>query len=146
MEAKKVNAGREDFDYDLNDDGLKAVMREKFQDMSQAGAAPKAARKSTPAPAKETAKARKDKPLEADWEPVQKLPDNLKADGNLLQDAPDWMDKLKSCAKCTALFGGLCMLFFYWQQAGLMDAAAAMPSMITCGVLAGFGVGKNAGR
>lgn len=56
--------------------------------------------------------------------------------------APNWMDKLKGCVKWSALFSGLCGLFFYWQQTGLMDPAAAMPCMLTCAVLTGVSIGK----
>lgn len=128
MEAKE-------FDLDPNDDGLKAVMGDKFWDMSPRPAkTPKAAAQMEQKPVKPNnpAKTREEKPMDASWEPVK--PD------------PGWMDKLKACAKWAALFGGLCTMFFYWQQAGLMDTSAAMPSMITCGVLAGYGVGKNATR
>lgn len=57
--------------------------------------------------------------------------------------APNLFDRLKGCAKWAVTFGGLSMLFFYWQQTGLMDPAAAVPSMCACTCLAGYGVGKN---
>ena len=60
--------------------------------------------------------------------------------------APSFMDRLKGCAKWAVIFGGLTMLFFYWQQVGMMDPAAAVPSMCACTCLAGFGVGKSALR
>lgn len=58
--------------------------------------------------------------------------------------APCFMDRLKGCTKWAMTFGCLTMLFFYWQEAGLMAPAAAVPSMCACTCLAGFGVGKNA--
>jgi hypothetical protein len=57
---------------------------------------------------------------------------------------PNWVDKLKAATKGAVLFGALCGLFFYWQQTGLMAPAAAMPSMLTCALMAGWHVGKTA--
>lgn len=59
---------------------------------------------------------------------------------------PSFLDRLKGCAKWAVTFGSLSMLFFYWQQTGLMDPAAAVPSMCACTCLAGFGVGRYALR
>lgn len=64
------------------------------------------------------------------WEPVK--------------PQPNWMDKLKACAFGVLTFGGLAMLLFYWQQAGLMASEAAVPSMCVCTALAGWSIGKNA--
>ena len=58
--------------------------------------------------------------------------------------APNLFDRLKGCAKWAVTFGSLSMLIFYWQQTGLMDPAAAVPSMCACTCLAGYGVGKHA--
>ena len=55
---------------------------------------------------------------------------------------PDWLARLKTSATWTALYSGLCVLIFYWQQTGLMEPAAAMPSMLTCTLLIGVSVGK----
>ncbi len=71
----------------------------------------------------------KDKPINAQWEPV-------KGD-------PNFMDRMKACAKWCVLFGGLSMLFFYWQQTGQMEASAAVPSMCVCTLMAGVGIGRN---
>lgn len=67
----------------------------------------------------------------AEWQPVKER---------------NWMDNLKDCVKSTAIFGGLNMLIWYWQIAGLMDETIALPSMLVCAALAGFGVGKAAVR
>ena len=58
--------------------------------------------------------------------------------------APNFFDRLRDCTKWAVTFGALTMLFFYWQETGLMDPVAAVPSMCVCTCLAGFGVGKNA--
>lgn len=71
----------------------------------------------------------KDEPTNVQWEPV-------KGD-------PNFMDRLKACAKWVALFGGLSILIFYWQQTGQMEASAAVPSMCVCALMAGVGVGRN---
>lgn len=56
---------------------------------------------------------------------------------------PNWLDNLKACVKWVGLFGGLCVLLFYWQQTGQMESSAAVPSMCVCCGLAGLGIGKN---
>ena len=71
----------------------------------------------------------KDKPIASQWQPPK--------------PAPNWMDRLKGCAKRTALFSGLCILIFYWQQTGLMESAAAVPSMLACMLFAGVSIGKG---
>ena len=72
-----------------------------------------------------------EKPVEAQWEPVKEH---------------SWMDNLKTCAIWAVGFGSLTFLFFSWQQAGLMDASVAVPTMLTCTALGGWGVGRNAMR
>lgn len=72
------------------------------------------------------------KAVDAPWDPV-------KAD-------PNWLDSLKGCVKHAAIFGGLSVLVFYWQQAELMDSSIAIPTMCVCAALAGLGVGKNVHR
>lgn len=56
---------------------------------------------------------------------------------------PTERDRLKNAVKWSVTFGALSCLIFYWQQAGLMDPAAAVPSLYACALLAGWGVGKN---
>lgn len=66
---------------------------------------------------------------DAQWKPVK--PD------------PNDMDRLKASAKSAMLFGGLCLLVFYWQQTGQMAVSASLPSMLVCTALAGLGIGRN---
>jgi hypothetical protein len=114
---------------DPNDDGLKAVMGNRFHDETKKPMVEPIATKST-----NTTKAEKkaQKPtgdaVDASWAPVKN---------------PNWMDNLKSCAKWTVGFGGLCILFFYWQQTGQMELSAALPCMLSCTALAGFGAGRT---
>lgn len=63
------------------------------------------------------------------WEPVKGEPTSI--------------ERLKACAKWVALFGGLNVLLFYWQQTGQMQSSAAVPSMCVCALLAGVGIGKH---
>lgn len=108
---------------DPNDEGLKAVMGRKFQDAT-----------TEPAPVDpywEQGKTKsKSKPADAQWEPVKA--------------APNFMDKLATCAKWSLTFGALCSLFFYWQLTGHMDDTAAVPCMLACALLLGWNVGKAA--
>jgi hypothetical protein len=122
---------------DPNDDGLKAIMGGRFHDATEAlasvAAAYQPAKKAAPA-AKPAAPAKTEKVIDKEaakqWEPPR--------------PAPNYLDRLKACAKWAVTFGALCCLFFYWQQTGLMAPAAAVPSMLTCMLLAGWGVGRNA--
>lgn len=57
---------------------------------------------------------------------------------------PDFYTRLWASAKQALLFGGLSLLVFYWQQAGLMASSIAVPSMCVCTLLVGWGIGKNA--
>ena len=116
---------------DPNDDGLKAVMGGRFHDATTGEPAP--AKRAAPAAVKavEEKPARKSHTVPAaEWAPVK--------------HDPTQMERLKACAKSALLFGGLCLLFFGWQQAGLMDPAAAVPSMLACMLLAGLNIGKHA--
>lgn len=123
---------------DLEDEGLKEVMGSRFID--------------------ETV-------------PLSEMPDTFHANPNTIstnkaaqkptndptkvfEDCKEWhpaktrnfMDDLKKCTKTAALFGGLNVLIFYWQQAGLMDESIALPCMIVCAALFGLGFGKVMGR
>lgn len=84
-----------------------------------------------PAPKNETPKVEQ-KPIEEQWSPEK--------------PNPNWMDKVKSCAKWVWLFGGLSILVFYWKEAGLMAESIAVPSIAVCTALAGWGVGINCAR
>lgn len=69
---------------------------------------------------------------DAKWKPVK--PD------------PNWMDNLKACAKSALLFGGLSLLFFYWQQTGQMALTASMTCICACMILIGCSIGKYSAR
>ena len=59
---------------------------------------------------------------------------------------PNSIDRLKACAKWVMVFGGLSFLLFYWKEAGLMAESIAVPSIATCTMLVGWGLGVNARR
>lgn len=111
-------------DLDVNDIGLKGIFGDRFHDETMA-----ISKKETTTSPKEEKPSQKTtpKPRDAEYEPV----------------APSQMDKLKACAKSTLLFGGLSLLFFYFQQSGQMELSASMPCICACCVLAGWGAGKN---
>ena len=71
-----------------------------------------------------------EKPVEEQWHPTKQR---------------NWMDDLKDCTKSTLLFGGLNILIWYWEVAGLMDHSIALPCMLACAALAGLGIGKAIG-
>lgn len=117
---------------DPNDEGLKAIMGDRFHDATALyNAAP--VKKATPTPVKA-----------AEEKPEKKTHTLPAALWNPPKPDPNWLDRLQACAKWAAVFGGMGTLFFYWQQAGLMDPEAATPSIIVCALLGGLGVGVNA--
>lgn len=114
---------------DVTDAGLKGISGSRFHDETEpVTAEAKKVSKDTTATAKVAQKPTR-KPVGNLWEPPK--PD------------PNWLDKLRGCVKWAGLFGGLSLLVFYWQQAGLMASSIAVPTMCVCTALAGWGVGKN---
>lgn len=109
---------------DTKDEGLKAIFGERFHDETVA-----ISKKETTTAAKVDRPARK-KVRDAEWEPAP-------------HEATQ-MEKIKACAKDALIFGGLSLLFFYFQQSGQMAVSASMPCICACCVLMGLGVGKNA--
>lgn len=126
---------------DVNDIGLKGIFGERFHDETQKSktaveAFREAADKFNPSEDTITnLKIGKQpqtpilKPRDAEWE--------------LAPHEPTQMDKLKASAKDALIFGGLSLLFFYFQRSGQMAMSASMPCIIACVALGAFGVGKN---
>lgn len=106
-------------DFEREDMELQFVMGDKFQDMSEAKQEPTKPAKAAEKPSR--------KPAEAEWHPIKER---------------NWMDDLTDCAKTTTIYGGLSLLVWYWEIAGLMDESIALPCMLVCAVLAGLGIGK----
>ena len=113
---------------DLTDAGLKAVMGDRFRDMTETKKV--ISKKETATTCKEANVAQKPsaKPITAQWEPVK--------------SEPNFLDKLKSCVMAVAPCSCLTMLVWYWNEAGLMAESIAIPSMIVSACLAGLGIGK----
>ena len=117
---------------DPNDDGLKAVMGNRFHDETKKPMVEPIATKST-ITTKAEKKARKttEDAVDASWIPAKE---------------PNRMDRLKACAKSVLLFGGLSFLIFYWKEAGLMAESIAVPAIAVCTAVAGFGAGRTVRR
>lgn len=114
--------------FDSEDIGLQTIFGDRWHDETKATPRKENPAKAVKAPAIEPGfepKSAKD----AQWKPVKPDPNDI--------------DRLKASAKSALLFGGLCLLFFFWQQSGQMEASAALPSMLACMGLAGLNVGKN---
>lgn len=114
----------------LIDDGLQNLLGDRYTDATVAPVKTQNPRKAEPqrkeAPAPVVFSKEESRRL---WQPVK--------------PAPDEVTRVVNAAKWSVLFGGLCLLFFYWQQTDLMAPAAAVPSMLTCMLCAGVSVGKN---
>ena len=65
---------------------------------------------------------------------------DMAAQSGVANSAP--MAKLKGCAKGVWLYGCISLLLFWWQQAGLLDSKAAVPSFIVLALLAGVQIGS----
>lgn len=109
---------------DLLDEGLQNVIG---KDRCQNDWKP--AKKQEPCKESNVAQKHINHAADASWAPVKE---------------PNWMDRLKSCGKWAMLFGSISVLLFYWQQAGLLDPKAAVPSLIFCALGAGLTVGYHA--
>ena len=125
---------------DTEDIGLKGIFGDRFHDATV---------ENGNKPVKTNETTRITEINKADHKPISK-PRKAKefkdADFEPAMPAPNQMDKLKSCAKSALLFGGLSLLFFYWQQTGQMALTASMPCICACCVLAGLSIGKNAAK
>ena len=117
---------------DVNDIGLKGIFGDRFKDESE----PEKAEKDevyTRSPESINVRwSEPQKPKEAQWEPV-------KAE-------PSFLQKLTNTAKWSFLFGGLSLIFFYWQQTGQMQPSAAVRCMCACTAMVGWSIGKYAFR
>lgn len=121
---------------DTHDEGLKAIFGERFHDISgnnNRSTERDISKKEAPTTTYPTKAEQKVKcePVEAQWEPTKEN---------------TWYDNLKACAIWALGFAALTLLFFSWQQKGLMDSSVALPTMLVCTALGGWGVGKNAMR
>ena len=115
---------------DAADEGLKAVMGDKFQDMSQE-------------PRKEAPKAAQDFRM---YPPIPGTAADFKVQDSEHMEyptyAPNWFDRLKGCGKYALVCGALVVVFWYWNITGLMESSAAIPCMLVCGTYGGFKIGN----
>lgn len=107
---------------DPNDEGLKAIMGAKFQDVS--GIQKPVTRKMEQVPEKKPCH----KVPDAQWEPVK--------------GAPGYMNRLKAAA-CGVAKPAVLGLFFFWcQQCQKMDSTTAVCAMFACVAVAAFHMGR----
>lgn len=115
---------------DVTDAGLKQIFGDRFHDETEPE---KAETKEVSENTTHTTKAAQ-KPTHKPTVDIGKFP----------KMKPDFYTRLWASAKQALLFGGLSLLVFYWEQAGLMASSIAVPSMCVCTALVGWGIGKNA--
>lgn len=116
-------------DFEQEDLELKAMMGNQFIDVTEP--ITKAKAKKNPKCLETANVAQKpSEAVDAEWHPTK---------------TRTWMDDLKDCTKSTLIFGGLNVLIWWWQMAGLMDESIAQPCMWVCFGLAGIGIGKVLG-
>ena len=112
--------------YDPEDVELKALMGDKFRDKSH-----------------ET----HSDPVTADFSDMPDVSGKEICDaGRYLESNPSYFRMLTACAKAVFVFGGMALLVSYWQNADLMDASVAVPTMCAFTGVMGFGIGKVVGK
>lgn len=116
---------------DVNDVGLKQIFGDRFHDETEPAAEKPKQEQPRTVPVVKAVKNPMDIPVEEQWQPVK---------------VRNYLDNLRDCAKVCVTFGGLNLLIFYWQQAGLMASSIAVPSMCACACLMGLGIGKVVGK
>ena len=122
---------------DAEDEGLKAVMGDKFQDVREGKQ--RVGEKAIP-----QSRCSRDSSL-CTMEPLsEQKPEDVMNAGWVKLNVVSPMAKVKACAKWATVFGSVSGLLFYWQQAGLLDERAAIPSLIFCALGAGLTVGWHA--
>ena len=111
------------------DDGLKAVMGDRFHGESEWIEK----RQTKPVPEKNNTLAKnapaKEKGANDQWEPVR--------------PEPNFIDKLKQTAKDVSLFSVLSVTLFYWQQTGKLEETTAWYALLVCVGMVFFSIGKN---
>jgi hypothetical protein len=117
-------------DYEREDLELETMMGDRFHDLTKP-------EKAEPKKVSENATATTKVAQKPTHKPVVDI-------GKYPITKPDFHKRLWASAKQACLFGGLSLLVFYWQSAGLMAESIAIPSMCVCTLLAGWGIGKNA--
>lgn len=116
---------------DSDDEGLKAIMGNHFQDHTIAAPKNASSVKKTAADKKcvDTRKPEDSKAMDSEWSECPTY-------------APNFYSKLKLCGKYALVAGGLIVLFWYWNLTGQMATSAAIPCMVVCGTYGGFKIGN----
>ena len=70
----------------------------------------------------------KEKPVESQWEPEK--------------PAPNWLDRLRTTAKSTAIYAIVSVVLFWWQQTGRIDYDTAWYALLLCVGMVFFSVGR----
>ena len=82
---------------------------------------------------KQTAKVKneteKEKPVNAQWEPVK--------------PSPNWFDKLRNTAKDVCLYAVLSVILFWWQQTGRLEVTTSWYALLVCIGLMFFTIGRT---
>jgi hypothetical protein len=133
-----ANENKQKLMEDAEDEGLRAVMGSKFQDVSRE--IPKASVSARSKARRKTAADPKEYP--SHLKTAADIPSNI-PEGEWIQlNRVSPMAKLKACAKGAWLYGCISLLLFWWQQAGLLDSRAAVPSFIVLALLVGVQIGR----
>lgn len=124
---------------DPADIGLKGIFGDRFIDATEAPQRPAEVKKEKASVyPQESAKAAQ----KAAERPTAKIVEHLDASWEPAKPAPNLTEKLIGAVKWLSLFGGLCMLVWYWQMQGLMASSIAVPVMCVCNALGGWFVAK----
>ncbi len=125
---------------DPADIGLKGIFGDRFIDATEAPQRPAEVKKEKVSVyTHESTKAAQ----KAAERPTTKLVEHLDASWEPTKPKPDTANKLIAATKWLGLFGGLCMLVWYWQLQGLMATSIAVPVMCVCNALGGWFVAKS---
>lgn len=114
---------------DLTDAGLKAIMGNRFHDATEPVKAISKKETPTTTHTEKVAQKPKEKPMDAQWEPVK--------------PAANYMDTLKAIVKDVCLWAILSLVLFYWQQTGRLELTTSWYALLFCVGMVFFSVGKN---
>ena len=71
----------------------------------------------------------KEKPVDAQWEPVK--------------PTPNYMDKLRTTAKDVCLYAVLSVILFWWQQTGRLEVTTSWYALLVCVGMVFFTIGRT---
>lgn len=105
---------------DVTDAGLKGIFGERFHDETES------------------------KPVAEESNKVSTNTTNERKTEQKGKEKPEmnWMDYLVAFCKRVFLYGALIVVIYYWQHKGLMAESVALPCMLICSALAGWGAAR----